>query len=160
MASHWLARKLHQQSQMSYPSGLKQMQISSSPSPREFAHLQSALESSAERIHEERGLGGEELFACNRLSWINILAKDDVHGARWKPYFPSPPGPLSLKFEESLIKWLCAEVRILGEGELEFWASTALKMQFPITRRVRIYKRYFAERKTTIRLPPLQLPLN
>ena len=57
MASHWLARKLHQQSQMSYPSGLKQMQISSSPSPREFAHLQSALESSAERIHEERGEG-------------------------------------------------------------------------------------------------------
>ena len=35
------------------------MQISSSPSPREFAHLLSALEPNAERIHEERGLGGE-----------------------------------------------------------------------------------------------------
>ena len=70
------------------------MQISSSPSPREFAHLQSALESSAERIHEERGLGGEELFACGRFSWINILAKDDVYRARLKPYFPSLQPPL------------------------------------------------------------------
>ena len=76
-----LTSELHEQWQMSYTSGLKQMQISSSPSPREFAHLLSALESSAERIHEERGLGGEELFACSRLSWINILAKDDVQGA-------------------------------------------------------------------------------
>jgi len=92
------------------------MQISSSPSPREVAHLLSALESSAERIHEERGLGGEELFAGSRLSWINILAKDDVHGARLRPYFPSPPGPLSLKFGESLMKWRRSEVRILGRG--------------------------------------------
>jgi len=32
----------------------------SSPSPREFGPLNDAIESNAGRIHEERGLGGEE----------------------------------------------------------------------------------------------------
>ena len=131
-----LTRKLHEQSQMSYPSGLKQMQISSSPSPREFAHLLSALESSAERIHEERGLGGEELFACSRLSGITILAKDDVYRARLKSYFPSPPSPLSLKFGESLIKWRRAEVRIFGRGGARVLGFDSIEDTFPITRRV------------------------
>ena len=63
MVVHSFARNLHEQSQMSYPSKLKQMQISNSPSPREVAHLLSALESSAERIHEERGGGAFRLQA-------------------------------------------------------------------------------------------------
>jgi len=32
----------------------------SSPSPREFGPKDAAIESSVDRIHEERGLGGEE----------------------------------------------------------------------------------------------------
>ena len=68
----------------------------SSPSPREFGPKDAAIESNADRIHEERGLGGEEQQSLGQQL---PPANDLVNHCLWaevyvrKTLTPQPPLP-------------------------------------------------------------------
>ena len=67
-----------------------------SPSPREFGRDRLAIGSNVIRIHEERGMGGEEQTVSSRaLLHMGFIWLPRFENTSSKTYLPSPPDPLS-----------------------------------------------------------------